>query len=70
MCVLWNVASLMSQVAAAQDDDDTGTKQATAFYQKAAGIFCYIREYMAGVLNKVIIIIIQKYSTFFHISKP
>jgi len=52
MCVLWNVGALMSQVAAGQDDDDAGTKQATKYYQQAAGLFSYVREYMAGILNK------------------
>ena len=53
MCVLWNVGALMSQVGAGQDDDDAGTKQATKYYQQAAGLFSYVREYMAGILNKV-----------------
>lgn len=53
MCVLWNTAALMSQVAASQTDDDDGTKAATKYYQQAAGAFAYLREYMAGVLNKV-----------------
>jgi len=52
MCVLWNTAALMSQVAASQTDDDDGTKAATKYYQQAAGAFGYLREYMAGVLNK------------------
>ena len=60
MCVLWNCGALMSQVAAGQDDDDQGTKQATKYYQQAAGVFSYIREYMAGVLNKVYLTIIKR----------
>ena len=40
-------------MAAAQADDDAGTKQATKYYQQAAGAYAYLREYMAGVLNKV-----------------
>jgi len=52
MCVRWNCAALLSQVAAGQDENDAGIQAAAKFYQQAAGIFFYIRENIAGVLNK------------------
>ena len=51
-CVRWNVAALMSQVAAQQDDGEAGNKAAAKFYNQAAGLFLFIKEHIAGVLNK------------------
>ena len=42
----------MSQVAAGQDENDVGIQAAAKFFQQAAGMFFYIKENMAGVLNK------------------
>ena len=52
MCVRWNVAAMMSQVAAGQEDSDSGIQAAAKYFQQAAGIFLYVKEHMAGVLNK------------------
>ena len=43
----------MTQVAAGQDDTEAGMKAAAKFYNQAAGLFVFIRENIAGVLNKV-----------------
>ena len=52
MCVRWNVAAMMSQVAAGQEDSDAGIQAAAKYFQQAAGIFLFVKEHMAGVLNK------------------
>merc|ERR1711892_810565 len=52
VCVRWNCAALMTQVAAGQDDTEAGMKAAAKFYNQAAGLFVFIRENIAGVLNK------------------
>ena len=39
-------------MAAGQDENDSGIQAAAKFYQQAAGIFFYIKDNMAGVLNK------------------
>lgn len=52
MCVRWNVAAMMSQVAAGQEDSDSGIQAAAKYFQQASGIFLFVKEHMAGVLNK------------------
>ena len=53
VCVLWNCAALMSQIAASQMEDDEGAKEAVKNFNRAAGIYNYIKDNVAGVLNKV-----------------
>ncbi|CBY10991.1 unnamed protein product [Oikopleura dioica] len=52
LCVLWNCAALMSQIAASQMEDDEGAKEAVKNFNRAAGIYNYIKDNVAGVLNK------------------
>jgi hypothetical protein len=43
--VLWNVAGLYSQLAANQRHwSDTGRKQASSYFQHAAGVILFIRD--------------------------
>ena len=53
LCVLWNCGALMSQIAASQMDDDEGAKEAVKNFNRAAGIYNFIKDNVAGVLNKV-----------------
>lgn len=53
LCVVWNCAALMSQIAASQMEDDEGAKEAVKNFNRAAGIYNYIKDNVAGVLNKV-----------------
>lgn len=61
LCVLYNIAALMTQISAESDlTTDDGLKLATKYFQEAAGIFCHLKAETKIVLGKSLVNICTK----------